>query len=376
MTVTAHINSVPNGSTGGIMLAQHHELLARGERSYAFWGRRFKGNNVDTFNFGSRLNFLLDVALTYCDGFVGFHSRIQTKRLLKRLDEIQPDVVRLHNLHGYYLNLNLLFNWLSVHECNVVWTLHDCWAFTGHCPYFTAAKCYQWESCCCEDGTCSQLRSYPPTFAGSRSVRRMFQEKKKLFTLLPENRLKLIVPSQWLADLVSRSFLSKYEIEVQNNKIDHQVFRPILSDFRQTHGVGNRFMVLGVACPWTERKGLAEFIRLASELDSDKFAVVLIGLSEKQIKSLSGVLIALPKTESRERLAEAYSAADVYVNPSIEETFGMTVAEAQACGTHVVVMEDSACAEIADPIEATVIPSGYCNLKAAITELYEKRAVL
>lgn len=358
------------------MLAQHHELLARGERSYAFWGRRFNGNNVDTFNFGSRLNFLLDVALTYCDGFAGFHSHLQTKRLLKRLDQIQPDVVRLHNLHGYYLNLNLLFKWLSVHECSVVWTLHDCWAFTGHCPYFTAAKCYQWKSCCGEEGSCSQLRSYPPTFAGSRSVRRSFQEKKKLFTCLPESRLKLIVPSQWLADLVSLSFLSKYEIEVQNNKIDHRVFKPTTSDFRQTYGVGNRFMVLGVACPWTERKGLADFIRLANELDSKKFAVVLVGLSEKQIKSLSGVLLALPKTESRERLAEIYSAADVYVNPSIEETFGMTVAEAQACGTRVVVMEDSACAEIADPFTATIVPPDYSSIRAAVIDLFEKSDAL
>ena len=181
--------------------------------------------------------------------------------------------------------------------------------------------------------------------------------------------MMLISPSQWLADLVGQSFLKDYPVEVRHNTIDKAVFKPTPSNFRERSGVGNRFMVLGVASPWTERKGLSDFVRLAGELDSDRFAVVLVGLSERQIKQLSKQLVALPKTESSESLAEAYSAADVFVHPGVEETFGMTVAEAQACGTPVVVTEGSACAEIADPAMATVVPADLSTLKATIMNL-------
>lgn len=350
MTVYAHINTVPNGSTGGIMMKEHRELLAAGEESYAFWGRGREASNLNEMKFASDAEVKLDVLQTRIDGKAGFHSKNATKRLIARLDEIKPDVVHLHNLHGYYVNIEMLFKWLANHKCKVEWTLHDCWAFTGHCAY---------------SRPCSQLNTYPKTYSKA-SCSWNFEAKKRLFKLVPAERMKLITPSQWLADLVGESFLKDFPVEVRHNTIDTDVFKPTPSDFRERYGVGGRFMILGVASPWTERKGLNDFVKLAGELDSEKFAIVLVGLSEKQIKNLSEQLVALPKTENQERLAEAYSAANVFVHPGVEETFGLTVAEAQACGTPVVVTEGSACAEIADPTMATVIPADLSSLEGTL----------
>ena len=364
MTVYAHINTVPNGSTGGIMMKEHKELLAAGEESYTFWGRGREAEKTNEMKFASEAEVKLDVLQTRIDGKAGFHSKAATKRLLERLDEIKPDVVHLHNLHGYYVNIEMLFNWLANYNCKVEWTLHDCWSFTGHCAYFTYAKCAQWKEHCANSRPCSQLNTYPKTYSNS-SCSWNYEEKNRLFNLVPAERMKLITPSQWLADLVGESFLKNYPVEVRHNTIDTSVFKPTPSDFRERYGIGNRFMILGVASPWTERKGLGDFIRLAGELDNEKYAIVLVGLSEKQIKKLSGQLVALPKTESQEKLAEVYSAADVFVHPGVEETFGMTVIEAQACGTSVVAMEGSACAEIADPAMATVVTPDLSMLEAA-----------
>lgn len=368
MTVYAHINTVPNGSTGGIMMKEHRELLAAGEESFAFWGRGREAEKPNEMKFASDVEVKLDVLQTRMDGKAGFHSKIATSRLLARLDEIQPDVVHLHNLHGYCVNVEMLFNWLANHECKVEWTLHDCWAFTGHCAYFTYVKCAQWKDRCAYSKPCSQLNTYPKTYSKA-SCSWNFEQKKRLFNLVSADRMKLITPSHWLEGLVKQSFLSKYPVEVRHNTIDASVFKPTPSDFRERYGIGNRFMILGVASPWTERKGLTDFVRLAKELDNEKYAIVLVGLSEKQIKELSGQLVTLPKTESREKLAEAYSAADVFVHPGVEETFGLTVAEAQACGTPVVVTKDSACAEIADPSMALVVPADLSTLEATVIKL-------
>ena len=367
--VHVHVNTVPGGSTGGIMLKQHRELLKAGADSYVFWGRGRCTENELEARFNSRFGVAVDALMTRLDGRAGFHSERATKRLLKRLDEINPDVVHLHNLHGYYINVELLFAWLRERRCKVEWTLHDCWAFTGHCSHFSYVGCCQWEDGCACSFDCPQLGVYPKTLAGSASCKWSFEKKRELFNSIPIEQMELIVPSRWLARFVGKSFLSRYPVKVRNNAIDVNAFKPTPSDFRERFGVGSRFMILGVASPWTDRKGLGDFEALAEALDPDKYAIVLIGLSKKQIKRLRNRLIALPKTNNASALAEAYSAADLFVHPGIEETFGLTVAEAQACGTRVMVAKGSACAEIASPELAIVVPAGYSNLQSEIERL-------
>lgn len=342
VTVYAHINTVPNGSTGGIMMKEHEELLAAGEDSYAFWGRGRDAENGNEMRFASDLEVKLDALQTRLDGKAGFHSKSVTRRLLVRLDAIQPDVVHLHNLHGYYVNIEMLFGWLASHDCRVEWTLHDCWAFTGHCAYFTYVKCDEWKTCCGD--SCPQLGTYPATFSkGSCSWN--YDQKKRLFKLVPADRMKLITPSKWLADLVGQSFLAKYPVEVRRNTIDASVFKPTPSDFRERYGIGNRFMVLGVASPWSERKGLADFIKLANELNSEEYAIVLVGLSERQLKGLPANIVGLARTDSLRELASIYTAADVFFNPTREDNYPTTLLEAQACGTSSLTYPVGGCAE-------------------------------
>ena len=290
-----------------------------------------------------------DVLQTRFDGRAGFHSRGSTSRLLAKLDEIDPDVVHLHVLSGYYINIEMLFEWLANHRCKVNWTLHDCWDFTGHCIYFTSAKCGQWKVGCAFNEACPQKREYPECwFAGDATVRRNFEDKKRLFTMLPPERVQLITPSQWLADLVKQSFLGKYDVKVIHNTINENVFKPTSSDFRERYGLGDKFVVLGVASKWSERKGLSDFVQLARDLDSKRFSVAVVGLSKKQIKQMRGetkLVVALPRTDTQQELAEAYSAADVLFNPTVEDNYPTVNLEAEACGTPVVTYDTGGCAE-------------------------------
>lgn len=374
MATWAHINTFPNGSTGGIMMKEHHELLAAGEDSHVFWGRgRAAEDAMHEYRFSTDPEVYLDALQTRLDGRAAFHSKTATRRLLAKLDELKPDVVHLHNLHGYYVNVEMLFSWLASHqEVRVEWTLHDCWAFTGHCVHFTYAKCAQWKTHCAYFEQCPQLDTYPRSIAGSGSCRWCFDHKRAAFTSVPSERLTLITPSHWLANLVGRSFLKGYSVEVRHNTVDRSVFKPTSSDFRERYGLGDRFIVLGVASKWNERKGLQYFVRLARDLDSRKFAVVVVGLSKKQIKQVTRdaeFIVALPCTDSQVTLAEIYSASDVLLNPSAEETFGMNVAEAEACGTRAIVVEGSACAEVADPGSTLTVPMNMTGLAEKIRHL-------
>lgn len=341
MAVHAHINTVPGGSTGGIMMGQHKALLAEGEGSHAFWGRGRAAEGELEMRFATDLEVRIDALMTRLDDRAGFHSKAATRRLLHRLDEIKPDVVHLHNLHGYYLNVEMLFAWLAERNCRVGWTLHDCWAFTGHCAYFSYVKCDRWMTEC---HSCPQKRSYPSSVFIDGSVRN-FKDKRRAFTKVPPERMTLITPSRWLKGLVEQSFLRGYPVKVRHNDIDRTVFKPTPSDFRERYGVGSRFMILGVANPWTERKGLSDFVRLSAELDLEKYAVVLVGLSAKQIKRLPSAIISLERTESKHELAEIYSAADLFFNPTREDNYPTVNLEAEACGTPVVTYNTGGCGE-------------------------------
>lgn len=367
------VNTVPHGSTGSIMMALHEELLRDGEESWVFWGRGRDASNDREFNFGTKAGILADVLLTRFDGRAGFHSRAATRRLLAELDRIGPDVVHLHNLHGYYLNIEMLFEWLAERDCQVRWTLHDCWPLTGHCVHFTYVGCDQWKQSCAADGECSQLGTYPKTYAKGECFKN-HARKKALFTSVPSDRMRLFTPTKWLADRVSQSFLKNYPVEIRENPIDSVSFRPRQSDFRERYGLEGKTVVLGVAFPWTERKGLGEFVRLAGDL-GDEFAIVLVGLSKKQRKRMPGNILAFERTDSKEKLAEFYTAADLFVNPSIEETFGLTVAEALACGTTVAVRKDTACAEVARFGDSIYVDNSYEDLLEKIQSFRYRQVV-
>lgn len=368
------VNSVPRGSTGSIMMGLHGKLLDEGVDSYVCWGRGRSAEGERELKFGTDLGFYGDVLRTRFDGRAGFHSRGATRRLLAWLDEIDPDVVHLHNIHGYYVNIEMLFEWLASHRCRVKWTLHDCWAFTGHCAHFTYAKCAQWQSRCAHERPCPQLGTYPKTYS-RRSCAKNFEDKRRLFNLVPSERMELITPSKWLADLVGQSFLSKYPVTVKHNEIDRSVFKPTPSDFRERYGIGDRFMILGVASPWTERKGLEDFVKLAGELDGSQFAIVLVGLSEKQIGLMPKGVIGLARVDSPQELAGLYSTADVFFNPTREDNYPTVNLEAQACGTPVVTYDVGGCRETVKLPESRCIAEGVEGMKGLLLKRNMRRGV-
>ena len=363
------VNTVPNGSTGAVMHRVSEERRAAGDDCWEMWGRGRAAGNDRELNFGSKAGTYADVLLTRLDDRAGFHSRAATRRLLAKLDEIDPDVVHLHNLHGYYLNVEMLFGWLAHHRCQVRWTLHDCWAFTGHCAYFTYVGCDRWRTGCRD---CPQRRAYPASCLMDSS-RRNWGDKRGVFTSVPPERMTLVTPSHWLEGLVRESFLGGYPVEVRHNAVDASVFKPTPSDFRERYGVGKKLMILGVANPWTERKGLDDFFKLARDLD-DRFAIVLIGLSKRQQKLAHKIksrakIISFGRTDSVEELVAAYSAANIFFNPTLEDNYPTVNLEAEACSTPVITYSTGGCRESIKRRDSQVI-KGYYEALDLIKERY------
>lgn len=326
------INSVYGlGSTGRIIADQCKQLKNGGHICAVAYGRASVDDGAaQLIPIGTKAEYLLHAGMTRLFDRCGYCSGRATRRLLSQIEDFQPDVIWLHNLHGYYLNLAILFQWLKKHpHIKILWTLHDCWAFTGHCAHFAAAGCEHWRSGC---GACPQLRTYPKTY-GRDHTKQHYADKKKIFSGVLG--LTIIVPSQWLAQLVKQSFLKEYPVAVVNNQIDRKVFRPTPSDFRARYGLSEKIMVLGVASVWSREKGLFDFCQLRETLDS-RFAIVLVGVTAKQKKKLPQGILALPRTASPQELAEIYSAADVFVNPTHQDNYPTVNLEARACGTPVV----------------------------------------
>ena len=351
------------GSTGRLAADKCRELMAQGHTCVLAYGRE-KANcdDLTTVRIGSDREVQLHAVESRLLDNSGFGSRAATRRFLSWVREYDPDVIWLHNIHGYYIHIGLLFDYLRGCGKKIFWTLHDCWSFTGHCAYFDFAGCDKWKTGCHH---CPQKNTYPQSLLLDNS-RRNYERKKLLFTGIPD--LTLTVPSHWLESRVKQSFLGEYPVQVDYNKIDRTVFKPTPGDFREKYGLEKKTILLGVASVWEERKGLKDFLALSSMLD-DRYRIVLIGLSEEQRKNLPQNILGLPRTNSLEELAQAYTAADLFVNPSVEETFGMTAMEARCCGTEAIVYKDTACEEIVNQFGGIAVDRGAENLLAAIEKL-------
>ena len=256
------------------------------------------------------------------------------------MKSFDPDVLHLHNIHNSFINLPMLFRFIKRKKVRVVWTLHDCWSFTGHCPHFDMIGCDQWREACCR---CPQYKDYPKSWVDN--ARMMHRKKKKWFTSV--QNMTIITPSQWLADLAKQSFLNQYPIRVVHNGIDLSVFRPIESTFRKEHRLEDKFLILGVAFGWSYRKGLDIFIELAHRLD-ESYCIVLVGTDEAVDQQLPCNVVSIHRTKNQVQLAEIYSAADVLINPTREDTFPTVNLESLACGTPVITFNTGGSPECID----------------------------
>ncbi len=351
------------GSTGRICTDLAEQYINGGNEAVIAYGR---GDVPDKYKriskkFGGSFNIYFHAFYTRITDRHGFASKRATRELLEWAEKYNPDLLWLHNIHGYYINIKMLFDWIkSRPQMKVKWTLHDCWAFTGHCSYFTAVKCNRWKTHCSK---CPQKREYPASYLADAS-KKNFTDKKEIFTGVKD--MTLITPSHWLADLVSQSFLREYPIEVVYNTVDRSVFKPTPGDFREKYGLQNKKIILGVANVWSERKGLGDFLKLSEMLD-DRYAIVLVGLTQKQKDALPSKIKGIVRTNDAKELAAIYTAADIFVNPSREETFGMTTVEALACGTKAVVYKGTACEEIAKSSGGIAVEQSVEALYNAIT---------
>lgn len=293
----------------------------------------------------------------------GLLSSRQTESLIQRIKEYNPDIIHLHNIHGYFCNFKILFEYLDTISTPVIWTMHDCWPFTGRCFHFIGVNCYKWKTGCYD---CKAEYGYTVSRYCDRS-KYLYALKKKLFSSV--KNMTLVPVSNWQAAFLKESFLKNYDVHTIHNGVDVNKFRPVSGQrLRGKYGLNGKFVILGVASPWNTRKGLDDFYRLHSML-SDDYTIILVGLNQKQVENLPEGIIGITRTESQEELAEYYSMADVFVNLSYLDTFPTVNIEALACGTPVITYRTGGSTEAIDANTGYVIEQGDLN---GLTELLLK----
>ena len=348
----AQINGGVFGSTGRIMFGIADALRAAGHEALCFSPVTTTNKNRepdhDYIKIGGFFTRRLDVLSDMITGSCGGAAVFATKKLINELKRFDPDVIHLHVIHGGYVNIGMLFGYIGKSGKKLVWTMHDCWAFTGHCCHYDMIGCGKWKSGC---ENCPLYREYPKNLFDSS--RKQYEKKKRLFTGIDD--MTIVTPSRWLKEQISGSFLKNVDTTVINNGIDTDVFRPTASDFKSRIGCADKHIAAGAAFGWDDKKGLDVFKKLANTLPDD-IRIVLVGTSASVEAGLPGNIIPIRRTQSKTELAEIYSAADVFVNPTREDTFPTVNMEALACGTPVVTFDTGGSSEIADGTCGAAVP--------------------
>lgn len=365
------INSVPYGSTLKVMMG----IYIVGEKTGIDFllGTGYSHHPVENLPacytcFSGFLSKSTHMLLAWVTGIEGGFSKFSTKAFLKKIEMFHPDILHLHNLHGSYINIPMLFAYIKRTNIPVVLTLHDCWAFTGHCPHFSMIHCDKWIDGCYE---CPQYKKYPRSLFDNS--KKMYQLKQQWFTGV--KNLTIVTPSEWLAELLKKSFLKDYPVKVINNGIDLSVFKPIPNNFREKYGIPkDKFIVLGVAFGWGERKGLDVFIELSRRLEQNKFQIVLVGTDKKVDKQLPKEIVSIHRTQNQTELAEIYTEADLFVNPTREDNYPTVNMEAIACGTPVLTFDTGGSPECIDETCGRVVSCDDIDrLTEEIYRIYNQR---
>lgn len=340
------INVTANqGSTGKIAEQIGQLVIGKGWQSAIAYGRWPRESQSELIRIGSDWDMKLHALSTRIFDNTGLASSGATRRLVKQIEDYNPDIIHLHNIHGYYVNYKILFDFLKHYRKPIVWTLHDCWTFTGHCAYFSFPKCEKWKSGC---GKCDNLNKYPTSWGHDRSTKN-YIDKKNAF--LGVKNLTLVPVSTWLNKLLNQSFLKDYTIHTIHNGIDLSVFKPYIKT------KDNIFRIIGVSNVWEDRKGLPDIIKLR-ELLSSEYEILLVGLTPKQIEQLPKGIKGITRTDNQEQLANLYTSSDVLINPTYEDNFPTVNLEALACGTPVITYRTGGSPEAVDEKTGIVVEQG------------------
>ena len=366
MIKLVQINSAINkGSTGKI--AEQIGVIAKkkGWNSYIIHSSRYANEtsltDISTSTpLGEKCHYLGSLLFDS----QGLYSRTSTKKVVRALEEIHPSIIHLHNIHGYYINFRILFDYIKSTQIPTIWTLHDCWPFTGHCVYFDRIGCEKWKTHCKQ---CMQKNGYPKSIIDRCT--RNYELKRKLFTSVPN--MTIVPVSNWLHSLVEQSYLVKFPIRTIHNGIDIEKFKPCDSNFRKRYSLENKFVILGVADGYGQRKGISDFNTLSEKLDDD-MSIVMVGLSESDKKQIGPKIVGMGRTNSQQELIDIYSAADVFINPTYEDNFPTTNLEALACGTPVITYKTGGSPEAINELTGFVIDKGDVDSLASAIELVKK----
>ena len=363
MKSLVEINTVVNNSTGRIMHDIQREVDISGMETLSIVGRRHVYTDVPCVKFGNALSFWIHViwtTLTDRHGLEPVLSVIYTRKMVRRIREANPDIIHLHNIHGYYLHYPTLMKYLAYeYKGKIIWTFHDLWPITGHCPHYIAVNCKKWMTGC---NHCPNKKRYPVSL-GLDGSRKNYEIKKELFTSL--SNLTITVPSEWMASQVRQSFMGKYPVEVIHNGIDTAVFdyNRLTTDLdiesnkcADETACSDKKILLSVASIWDERKGLKDLVALSDKL-SDDYVMVIVGLSKHQISRLPKGVIGITRTENIDELVSLYSRAHIFINPSLEESFSLVTVEALSCGCPCIVLDTSAVAELVNDDNGVVLHS-------------------
>lgn len=356
MPTLLQINVTANsGSTGRIAEGIGQCAMSQGWRSILAYGQSANNSANELIRIGNNVSLKEHGLESRLFDRQGLASRFATKKFIDDIERLSPDIIHLHNIHGYYINYLILFDYLSKKRVPVVWTLHDCWSFTGHCAYFDYARCTKWKEGCIPPCPCK--KNYPKSLL-FESSRRNYDLKKKEFASV--RNMTLVPVSNWLGSVVSQSFLSQYPVEVIHNGIDLDVFRPneMKSELAKRLLSYNKRLVIGVASGWgEERKGLKDIIKLR-EILSDRFLIVLVGVEERLLPLLPKGIVGVERTQNQQELTSLYSIADVFLNPTYEDNYPTTNLEAMACGTPVITYKTGGSPEAVTPDTGWVVEQG------------------
>lgn len=357
------INVTANwGSTGKIAEQIGLKAMEQGWESYIAYGRSMNPSKSKLIKVGRMLNVYEHYLENRIFDNEGLASRIPTKQFIKKIEEIKPDIIHLHNIHDHWLNYKILFEYLNTLDTPIVWTQHDCWAFTGGCMHFVHTNCERWKSECEKCLYSKKLLD---------KSKKHFNLRKHFF--VANKNLVLVPVSHWLENEVKQSFFKNHQVVPILNGVDINSFKPLKQTIvREKYGIGDRFMLVGLATAWSARKGLKDYLELSKHISDDE-VIVLVGLRKKQIENLPKNIIGIKRTSNVQELAELYSTANIVLNLSYEETFGLTTVEGFACGTPGIVYNKTASPELIEEGVGYVVEAGnIVQLLNAIKEIKQK----
>ncbi|HCV55372.1 MAG TPA: glycosyl transferase [Erysipelotrichaceae bacterium] len=361
----AQINSQLGGSTGSLMRLLSQAMTKAGIENRMFFTFD-TGIQAPAVCYSSHREIKMNAALSRLTGSYGFQSAAATKRLISMLEEYEPDLVQIHNIHGHDVNLEMFYRWLGERNIPVVRTLHDCWEFTGYCPHYQTVKCDKWQTQCHD---CPLYKRYSWFFDKSQQN---YERKKAASAAI--SSLNLVTPSYWLKGEVEKSFLKNNPCTVIPNGIDTYIFKPVSSDLKEQLGIAGKKMVLNAAMTVSTAKGKDDLIALSQSLPDD-YRLVLVGVPENHQKDFPANVIVRPRTTSKQEMAAYYAAADVFVNPTHEDNFPTVNLEALSCGTPVVTFDAGGAGEMVTDTIGRKVPVGDDEtLRNNVIEMAEKKA--